>query len=71
MTPLDTIKALDSATITAAQAATVLGCNPQYIRETARDHPEWLQFPFIRMGKRLRIPRLPFIGYMEGASCGA
>lgn len=60
------IKALDKDIITPAQAAGPLGCDPQYIRVAARQRPELLGFPVTLIGSRVKIPKLPFIRYMEG-----
>lgn len=60
------IKLLDRDVITPAQAAGVLGCDPQYIRSAAHKRPELLGFPVTIMGSRVKIPRLAFIRYMEG-----
>lgn len=67
---LEAIKAMDSPTITPAQAATVIGCNPHWIRIKARTDPMGLGFPVITYGdgnRRTRIPRIQFIQFMEGA----
>ena len=60
------LKQLDKDVITPAQAAGVLGCNPQYIRVAARQRPELLGFPVTLIRSRVKIPRLAFIRYMEG-----
>ena len=65
---LDTIRQMETPTITPAQAATVLGCNPHWIRLMAREKPDQLGFPVTVLGSRTKIPRLPFIRYIEGAS---
>ena len=52
--------------ITPAIAAQVLGCDPAYIRVAARDAPEQLGFPVVRIGRRTKIPREAFVRYMEG-----
>lgn len=64
---LDDIKRMETPTITPAQAATVLGCNPHWIRLMARQQPEKLGFPVTVLGSRTKIPRVPFIRYIEGA----
>ena len=66
MTALDTIKAMESNCITPAVAAKALNCDPHYIRVAARQCPEDLGFPVIRLGNRTKIPRLPFIQFLEG-----
>lgn len=53
----DDIRRMDRAVITPAIAAQVLGCDPAYIRVAARDAPEQLGFPVVRIGSRTKIPR--------------
>ena len=60
------IKELDCDVITPAQAAGVLKCDPQYIRLVARQCPERLGFPVTVLKSRTKIPRIPFIQYIEG-----
>lgn len=60
------IKALDRDVITPAQAAGILKCDPHYIRVAARQCPEQLGFPVTILGSRTKIPRIPFIRYIEG-----
>lgn len=66
MTQLDEIRGMTKDTITPAIAAKVLGCDPHWIRLAARDRPELLGFPVVRINSRTKIPRLAFIRYMEG-----
>lgn len=63
---LDDIRRMDRAVITPAIAAQVLSCDPAYIRVAARDAPEQLGFPVVRIGSRTKIPREAFVRYMEG-----
>lgn len=63
---LDDIKKMDAPILTPAIAAEILGCDPHYIRVAARDAPERLGFPVIRLGSRTKIPRVAFIKFMEG-----
>lgn len=60
------IKALDRDVITPAQAAGPLGCDPHYIRLVAHQCPEKLGFPVVVLNSRTKIPRIPFIRYIEG-----
>ena len=62
---IDDIKAMTKAVITPDEAAKVIGCSPQYIRVAARQCPEQLKFPVFLIGRRVKIPRVPFINYME------
>lgn len=62
------IKTIDRDWLTVAEVAAVLGADQQGIRITAHDCPEKLGFPVIvlgRSGRRVKVPRLPFIRYME------
>lgn len=63
---LDEIKACDKPTLTPAEIADVLNCDPQDIRWQARTAPERLGFPVIIIKSRTKIPRLPFLRYMSG-----
>ncbi|MDE7390637.1 MAG: hypothetical protein K2M82_06835, partial [Lachnospiraceae bacterium] len=58
---LNELKKLDRNVITPAEAASVMGCDPHYIRLQARTHPELLGFPVAVLRNRTKIPRLPFI----------
>lgn len=60
------LKELDRDVITPAQAAGILKCDPHYIRVAARQCPERLGFPVTILGSRTKIPRIPFIRYIEG-----
>lgn len=63
---LQDIKQMDKDVITPAEAAQVVGCDPQLIRLEARERPENLGFPVIIVRSRIKIPRMAFIKYMEG-----
>ena len=57
--------------ITPQQAARVIGCDPQYIRQVAHGpNPRALGFPTTVTPTRTRIPRLPFIRYVEEGFTG-
>ena len=60
------IKEMTSETIAPAVASRVLGCDPQWIRIVAREHPQRLGFPVVVLGSRVKIPRVGFIRFMEG-----
>ena len=62
---LDDIKAYPKETITADMAGAVLGFSGHAIRLAARDFPERLGFPVVQIGHRTRIPKRPFIHFME------
>lgn len=61
---LKEIAAMTGATITPAVAAKALNGDPQYIRDAALKEPERLNFPTIRIGRRTKIPRIPFLRAM-------
>lgn len=63
---LDDIKTQEKEMLTPAQAAAIIGCDPNFIRIAARDNPTLLGFPIIRIGNRTRIPRRAFIAFCEG-----
>lgn len=62
------IRATDKLLLTPVEVAPVLRCDPQCIRMMARSTPEQLGFPVICVGRRTKIPRIPFLralGYKE------
>lgn len=63
MTLEDIIRS-DKPFITPQDAADVLQCSAQLIRIQARDNPEALGFPVIRVGNRTKIPRKAFVQFM-------
>jgi len=65
---LEELKRLDKPTITPSVAASVIGGDPHYIRVAARECPEVLGFPVIRIGSHTKIPRLAFIRFLEGTA---
>lgn len=68
---LEEIRSSTKSVLTPADIAEVLGSDPQTIRTVAKERPEMLGFPVIRIGKMTKIPRLPFLaylGYTEGVS---
>lgn len=60
------LKALDSAVLTCKQVASVLKCSEQTLHMQAQQKPEMLGFPVVCIGNRVKIPRIPFINYIEG-----
>ena len=63
---LTELEALETEVLTAQQISGVLMVNPQSIRLQAYECPEKLGFPVIVLGKRVLIPRTPFIRFMGG-----
>lgn len=64
---LDKVRSSVDPMITPELAGEVIGCNPQYIRVSARSNPGALGFPVIITGKRTHIPRAAFLRYVDGA----
>lgn len=58
------IMASDKACLTPSEIAPVIGCSTYSISIAARDCPERLSFPVIRIGTRTKIPRIPFLRAM-------
>lgn len=54
--------------LTPVQVSEILGCDPQELRMQARARRDLLGFPTICVGNRVKIPRLAFLAYMDGAS---
>ena len=52
--------------LTPAQAASLIGCDPQGLRMTAREDPQSLGFPVVVIGSRVKIPRVPLIRFLGG-----
>lgn len=63
---INELKQSDKAFITPAVAASIIRCDPNYIRVAARQRPDLLGFPVCVMGHRTRIPRVPFIRFVDG-----
>lgn len=58
------IKASDKVLLTPSDVSKVLGCDPYTISLVARDAPEKLGFPIMRVGTRTKIPRKPFLRFL-------
>lgn len=63
---LEDIKAMDREMLTAEIVSKVIGADPQNIRVAALQKPYLLGFPVCIIGNRVKIPRRPFIKFMEG-----
>lgn len=61
------IEALPDEVLTCAQIAPLLQANPATIHDQAIARPDLLGFPVIVAGRRVKIPRRPFIQFMKGA----
>ena len=60
------IRTSDKLFLTAADVSEVLGSNPQDIRWMAQHRPDLLGFPVTVIKSRTKIPRIPFIEFIEG-----
>lgn len=49
-----------------SDVAPVLGCKPYSLTLQAREDPSALGFPVCVMGTRVRIPRVPFLNWIDG-----
>ena len=65
---LDEIHNSTRSILTPADIAAVLDCDPQDIRNQAHADATALGFPVTIIGNRVKIPRLPFIKFIEGDS---
>lgn len=63
---LEEIEALPKEMLIPTDVAPILGCSPYTINVATRDGNNPFPFPVIRMGTRVRIPKIPFIKAMRG-----
>lgn len=63
---LQELEQLDTEVLTPKQVAPILGCNPYSINVATKDGKNPFPFPIIRMGTRVRIPKMPFLKAMRG-----
>lgn len=54
--------------VSADDIAPILGCDGQSIRSQAQANPTKLGFPVIVIGRRVRIPRVPFLNFIGEGS---
>lgn len=68
---LDEIEALPTEVLTCAQIAPVLCADPYSLHIQAMERPEKLGFPVVCAGRRVKIPKRPFLLFMrEGRRTG-
>lgn len=60
------LEAMECDFLTPEQVAPIIGCKAHGIRVQAHDDPAMLGFPVSVIGKRTRIPRIPFIEFVFG-----
>ena len=63
---LDEIRTSDKPFLIATDISDILGCDPHNIRLMAKQRPELLGFPVCVVGTRVKIPRVPFIHFLDG-----
>ncbi len=63
---LDRIEDLDKEMLVPTDICKYLGCCAYSINVATRDGKNPFPFPIIRMGTRVRIPKVPFIKTMRG-----
>ena len=63
---LDRIAALPKEMLVPTDVCKYLGCCAYSINVATRDGKNPFPFPIIRMGTRVRIPKIPFIKAMRG-----
>lgn len=66
MTELDRIEALDKDMLVPTDICKYLGCSAYTINIATRDGNNPFPFPVIRLGTRVKIPKIPFINAMRG-----
>ena len=67
-TTFDDILAMNTPVITGTQAAQAMGMDTTRLLGYAREKPELIQFPYQVSGKRMKVPRVPFLrwaGYSD------
>lgn len=64
MNDLERIISSEKAFLTPAEAAPLLETDPQTLRMSARENPALVKFPFVFIGNRMKIPRIPFLRFL-------
>ena len=63
---IEELEALPVAVLSCAQVAPILKADAYTIHETAMQRPQLLGFPVNIMGRRVRIPKGPFLQFIRG-----
>ena len=63
---LNELEKLDKEVLVPKDIAPILGCTPYSINVATKNGKNPFPFPIIRMGTRVRIPKMPFIKAMRG-----
>ena len=66
MTELERIEALDKEMLAPKDICKYLGCSAYTINVATENGKNPFPFPVIRMGRRVRIPKMPFLKAMRG-----
>ena len=67
---LERLRQLDKLMLTPTDICPVLGSDPQTIRDTAKDTPELIGYPYTFVGRNMKIPRIPFLRFMGVEEAG-
>lgn len=62
---LEELEALPVEVLTCKQIAPLLGADPYTIHQQAMARPDMLGFPVICAGRRVKIPKRPFVKFMR------
>lgn len=62
---LEEIRVSDKPVLVPADVAPVLHCRPYAINVQAQTDPKKLGFPVCITGRRVKIPRIPFLNFIE------
>lgn len=63
---LQELEQLETDVLTPKQVAPILGCQPYTINVATRNGNNPFPFPILRMGTRIRIPKMPFVKWIKG-----
>lgn len=66
MTELERIEELDKDMLTPSDVCKFLGCSAYSINVATEDGKNPFPFPVIRLGRRVKIPKVPFVKAMKG-----
>ena len=66
MTELERIEALDKEMLVPKDVAKFLGCSAYTINIATENGKNPFPFPVIRLGRRVKIPKAPFLKVMRG-----
>ena len=60
------LSSIDRDFLKPEEVAQILHCRVQHLRVAAHCYPEQLGFPVCIIGRRVKIPKKPFISFMAG-----